>query len=170
MRQTLLFLASLVVILGGCGRQVEHEEKDVSPNDWLLTQIDDEARFKQLQTQFRGFDQPMWEVGERYERLHSALERRNYQLAAYHWEKIRTAIENGIVKRPARAANARSLFLDPVWEDVRVEFNSADPHRAWAAFERAKNACQACHVAENVAYMNDQPLFELSSSNPGTSR
>src|SRR5215207_6291172 len=112
----------------------------------------------------------MWEVGERFERLHTALGRGNHALAAYHWEKIRTAIENGIAKRPAPRANAEALFLRPVWEDAHADLRSADPRCAWAGFERVKAACQACHRAENVAYMNDQPLFALvapASAAPG---
>lgn len=133
------------------------------PNDWLLAAPDDETRLTLLQRQLRGFDQPMWEVGERFERLHAALGRNNYPLAAYQWEKIRTAIENGIAKRPARAANAEALFLRPVWSDVDADLKSADPVRAWAAFERAKVACQSCHEAEKVPHMNDQPLFDLAA-------
>lgn len=154
----------LCVSLWGCGSQADQAERSASsPNDWLLAAPDDEARFKLLQTQLRGFDQPMWEVGERFERIHTALSRDNYPLAAYHWEKIRTAIENGIAKRPKRRENAEALFLKPVWSDVEADFTSADPVRAWAAFERAKMACQGCHQAEQVPYMNDQPVFDLAA-------
>lgn len=103
----------------------------------------------------------MWEVGERFERLHTALKRNNHGLAAYHWEKIRTTIENGIAKRPKRAANAKALFLDPVWADVDAALKSGDAVKSWAAFDRAKAACMACHVAEKVEFMNDQPVFDL---------
>jgi len=105
----------------------------------------------------------MWEVGERFERLHVALERGNYSLASYHWGKIRTTIENGIANGPKRRPNAEGLFLAPVREDVEADLKSADARRAWAGFERAKAACQACHEADEVAYMNDQPLFDLAA-------
>lgn len=153
-----------LVVLVSCGSidagpAAQPERK---PNDWLLGAASDEQRFKLLQGQMRGFDQPMWEVGERYERLHEALARGNGELAAYHWEKIRTTIENGIAKRPARAANARQLFLDNGWEETGKALASEDPAISWAAFDRAKAACQACHTAERVEYMNDQPVFDLS--------
>lgn len=109
----------------------------------------------------------MWEVGERFEHLHGALARGNPQLAAYHWEKIRTTIENGIAKRPKRAANAKTLFLDPVWTDVDAALRSGDMAKAWAAFDRAKTACMACHEAEKVGFMNDQPVFDLRRSREG---
>src|SRR6187455_2295229 len=87
MRQMLLPLFILMV-LAGCG-DGEQQAKATSPNDWLVG-APDAARFALLQRQLRGFDQPMWEVGERFERVHAALKRGNYPLATYHWEKIRT--------------------------------------------------------------------------------
>lgn len=154
----------LCASLWGCGPQPDQaERRDRSPNDWLLSAPDDESRFRLLQTQLRGFDQPMWEVGERFERLHTALGRGNYPLTAYHWEKIRTAIENGIAKRPKRRENAEAMFLKPVWSDVDADLKSGDAARAWAAFTRAKTACQGCHQAEQVPFMNDQPVFDLAA-------
>jgi hypothetical protein len=150
--------------LWGCGPQPdEAAQRANSPNDWLLAAPDDESRFRLLQTQLRGFDQPMWEVGERFERVHAALERGNYPLATYHWEKIRTAIENGVAKRPKRRENAESMFLKPVWGDVEADLKSGNSARAWAAFERAKAACRGCHQAEQVPFMNDQPVFDLAA-------
>jgi len=118
MRKVAAFLALLAV--SACSSEPEQPSQPASPNDWLLSAKDDAARFEALQKQLRGFDQPMWEVGERFERLHGALLRGNHALAAYHWEKIRTTIENGIAKRPKRAANAKALFLDPVWGRLRL--------------------------------------------------
>jgi len=130
-------------------------------NDWLLSAESDEERFRRLQRQLRGFDQPMWEVGERFESLHDALLRNNFDLALYHWDKIATTIRNGIFKRPGRAPNARDLFLDEVHERVREGLETREPARAWEAFDDARAACIGCHVAEDVAYMNDQALFDL---------
>ena len=38
---------------------------------------------------------------------------------------------------------------------------SGDSDTAWQGFRDARRACMQYHVAEEVAYMNDQPLFEL---------
>lgn len=161
MRPTLLLIISIMA-LAGCGGAPE-QKTSANPNDWLLGAADDSERFQLIQRQLRGFDQPMWEVGERYARMHEALTRNNLDLAAYHWEKIRTTIENGVAKRPARQANAEALFLNPVWADVDADLKSGDRTRAWRGFERAKIACQGCHQAEQVPYMNDQSVFDLSA-------
>lgn len=62
-----------------------------------------------------------------------------------------------------RAANAKALFLDPVWAEVNAGLKSDDTPKAWEAFDRAKSACIACHIAEKVEFMNDQPVFDLST-------
>ncbi|HZO16475.1 MAG TPA: hypothetical protein VFB62_24540 [Polyangiaceae bacterium] len=135
----------------------------LTPDDWLLGAANDTERFRRLQQQLRGFDQPMWEIGERFSRIHDALGRGNYELAVFHWWKIQQTLTNASMKRPARAANARAFFLDSNYERLRVEFESHDPARAWAAFEEAKSICQACHHAEQSAFANNQALFELSA-------
>lgn len=129
---------------------------------WLLD-AEEEARYERLQSYLGGFSAAMWEVGYRYEALHTALERQNFALAEYHWEKIKSAIEGGYLKRPGRQANSDKLFLDKVWPEVQSALASGEPKRAWQGFETAKAACLTCHVAEDVGFMNNQPLFDLSA-------
>ena len=136
-------------------------ERELSANDWLLSAENEIERFERLQKQLRGFDQPMWEVGERYGSLHAALQSENYDLALYHWDKIATTIENGIAKRPGRSDSARALFLDSAFPEVRAGLERRNPDAAWQAFGIARSACMSCHQAEQVQYMNNQPLFEL---------
>lgn len=133
----------------------------VKADGWITGAASDAERFAAIERDSRGFDITMWEVGERYRSIHAALERDNPELAAYHWDKIKTTIENGVIRRPKRGANASAMFLDPVWEDVKAGLASADGAQRWAAFERARTSCQGCHDAEKVGYMNNQPVFEL---------
>ncbi|WP_068874018.1 MULTISPECIES: hypothetical protein [unclassified Phenylobacterium] len=132
-RPSILIASAALALLPGCDAADQRPSAGKpSPNDWLLAAESDEARLKLIQRQMRGFDQPMWEVGERFERLHGALERGNYDLAVYHWEKIRTTIENGIAKRPARRTNSEALFLnDDVWQEAKSGFGSRDAAKAW---------------------------------------
>lgn len=101
----------------------------------------------------------MWEVGERYGHVEQALRDRNWLLAAYHWEKIRVTIEGGLMKRPKRRANAEAIFLGEPWDDLRNALERQDEQAIAPAFARAKGACMACHAAEQVPFINDQPLF-----------
>lgn len=63
------------------------------------------------------------------------------------------------MKRPKRRANAEALFLGEPWEGLHEALESQDPARIGPAFARAKSACMACHAAERVPFINDQPLF-----------
>lgn len=145
-----------------CGA-VSAEQPENRPDGWLVDAENDTERFVLLQRYLRGFDQPMWEVGERFQSIHTALNRENYDLAAYHWDKIRSTIKNGYLKRPARQANADNILLNETWEEVKQTFASRNRVKAWEGFATAKAACMACHTAESVPFMNNQPLFELAS-------
>lgn len=153
-------ITALTLFLASVGAATEAEE--LSQNDWLLRAENDTARFRSIQRQMRGFDQPMWEIGERFERLHDALRRENYELAVYHWDKIKTTIENGVAKRPARGENARSLFLGDSWAQIRAAFASGDRRKAWEGFDKARTTCQSCHQAEKLEFMNNQAVFDLA--------
>ncbi len=151
-----LAAATLILALG-----ITAAQNQTPPSrDWLLDAPDDTARFQLLQRYLRGFDQPMREVGDRYLGLYDAIERENYDLALYHWDKIKTTIQNGYLKRPARRTNADSIFLDQLRGGVRTAFESRDAKQAWEGFTIARNACVACHEAENVAWMNNQDVFD----------
>jgi hypothetical protein len=163
-------LLGIALTAAGCEQQMatapQNEAAPVAapartPNDWLFNLEGEDARLGQLQLQLRGADVAMWEIGERYEGLHEALSRGNFQLAVYHWDKIKQSLDNALVRRPARRASAESTFLDEVWPQLREVFLSGGAEQAWAGFERARTACMACHEAENLAYMNDMPLFAL---------
>lgn len=152
-------ILSILVVVFSASSMADEQKK---PTGWLSEAESDEKRFQLLQKYLRGFDQPMWEVGERYQSMHTALTRNNLELATYQWEKIRTTIENGITKRPKRGKNAKAIFLETAWPDVLSDLKSGDLIKAKQGFNKAKAACMACHAAEQVGYMNNQPVFDLS--------
>lgn len=130
-----------------------------NPDDWLLNAPDEQARLKLLQGQFRGFSASMFEVGRRYETLYDAIADKNYEFAAYQTQKIKEVIEAGTTRRPKRKANADAIFIGGVFEGALADIKSGDADKAWAAFAKVRGACMACHEAEKVPYMNNQPLF-----------
>lgn len=136
------------------------------PNNWLLNAPDDTTRFRLLQGQASGFHVAMLVVGQRYQALYDAVADGNFDLAAYQWEKIRETIVAGYQRRPRRQANADKEFVQRVYEPVLAALRSRDAARARAAFGEARAACMACHEAERVAFMNDQPLFRRTATVP----
>jgi len=135
-------------------------------NHWLLDVAESDDRFMRIEQQFGGFSGAMWAVRERYERVYEALVDGNLPLAAYHWDKIGEHIRLGYLRRPGRRPNADALFLDGQWQAAGKVFQGEDIAAARAAFLEARKACMACHVAERVPFMNDQPLFRRTESFP----
>ena len=137
-------------------------EQVLEQNHWLLNEQDDVKRTQKLEKYLRGFDQPMLEVGQRYQSLYQALVDNNFELANYHWKKTRQTIENGVMKRPARKANAEQYLLDNKWLQIKQDLVSRNSQRAWHGFNKIQVACMSCHVAEGVAFVNNQPIFRLN--------
>jgi len=129
------------------------------PNDWVLNEQDMEERFSLIQGQFGGFGKAMLEIGQRYKSMQRALKDENYELARYQLEEMEEVLEDGMLRRPGRAANSERFFPESLWKQTDEAFASADKARASAAFSAIRGACIGCHVAEDVAFMNDQPMF-----------
>jgi hypothetical protein len=152
--------------------QTAHSEQAAAPaapaaapatnaDDWLLNAPDDTARFKLLQQQARGFSASMFEVSRRFDTLYDAVNDKNYEFSAYQWQKIKEVIQAGYTRRPKRQANADAVFLNPLFDPVLADFKAADADKAWAAFSKA------CHEAEKVKFINDQPLFRRTEKPKG---
>jgi len=135
-------------------------------DNWLLDAKDDTERFKRIQQMFGGFSMSMQLVGERYDRTYDAIVDGNYDLAGYHWKKIRETIELGYLRRPAREANAVAIFLKGPWVSVSEALAAKDKVKTREQFLLARSACIACHLAEKVPFMNDQPKFRRTAAFP----
>ncbi|WP_305041014.1 hypothetical protein [Geoalkalibacter sp.] len=129
-----------------------------SDSNWL-TGADEKTRAERLEHYLGGFSSAMQDTGLRYAHVKQAIADGNWDLAQYHWGKIATAIENGLMKRPARRANAEAIFLNRAWEPLAAALKEKNGESIAKAFQQARQACMACHVAEKVPFMNDQPLF-----------
>lgn len=163
MKQHAIALSLLLICVTTA--QADPSEKPKA-DGWLTGAETDAVRVERLERYLRGFDQPMWEVGERFEHVEQALRDKNWALADYHWDKIKVTIEGGLMKRPKRRANAQALFLGEPWEQFDQALKSGDASRISTSFNRAKGACMACHAAEKVGFINDQPLFRRLQPQP----
>jgi hypothetical protein len=160
--QGLLIFATFAIVNLVCSAMAQQPQKQ--SDNWLLEAKDDTERFKRVQQMFGGFSASMQVVGERYEKTYDAVAEGNFDLANYHWKKIKEAIELGYFRRPAREANSVALFLKGPWPSTAEAITSKDKEKAQNAFLSAHSACMACHMAENVPFMNKQPLFRKTNS------
>lgn len=134
-------------------------------NSWLLDANDDTERFRRLQVAMSGTDIPMWEITYRYEELYRAIQKSNSEMGLYHWDKIRDRMNTSGMKRPARTRNIEGMFLDSgVWQSMRDALVAKSPERMRAEFQTVRQVCMACHVAENVGFLNDSSTFERTKS------
>ncbi|MDZ7766046.1 MAG: hypothetical protein U5K00_16775 [Melioribacteraceae bacterium] len=117
---------------------------------WLSS--DKDSAYVQIERQFRGFDMAMKEVGYRYNELYFASHDENWDYAKYHLEKIETAINNGLERRPKRAASAQSFF-DHSIPSLMNTIESKNKEAFVKQFEIFKQACNTCHINEDAEFV-----------------
>lgn len=100
--------------------------------------------------QLRGFDMAMVEVGYRYQELYWAGMDGNWEYAEHQAEKIKQAIEYGLVRRPKRTESAEK-FLHALPEMDSV-VKRRDSTAFVPAFQMLTKNCNACHRDEKVGY------------------
>jgi hypothetical protein len=110
-----------------------------------------EEQVIQLERHLRGFDVAMLETGHRCVELYWAGRDENWDAAAYHAQKIRLAMENGLERRPKRAASARPFLAGPL-AALEEAVAARDPRLFAQRFDDPTAGCNACHAAEKVAF------------------
>ncbi len=130
---------------------------------WLSDAPTDQESFKRLERYLGGFGQRMREIGDRFEVLHDAVSRNKYELAAFQWKEIGTAMVSGYLTRPQFQANAEGMFLKDVSPEFKTALASGDKKKIDDTFETVRQTCMACHIAEKVAFINDHPLFRKTA-------
>lgn len=159
MRRTLL-LFTLVAL--GCTREASRQPPaDQAPSTaapdharWLLEGTNDE-RFIRVAQHLRGFDVAMAETGYRYTELYWAGQDRNWDYAKYQVEKIRTAVRNGVERRPGRAQSAQ--MLEGALPGVEEAITARDPALFTERFTALTATCNACHQVERVPFVHVRP-------------
>ena len=163
MNRVLVATILAVIVLLGCNRAGEEvpgaQGEPSSAAAWLDGSVDE--RFEQVARHLRGFDVAMVETGHRYVELYWAGSDSNWGYAEYQLTKIQTAIANGVERRPKRGQSAR--MLDGALQQVSDAIRTRDGTAFEPAFTALTSACNACHRAEDVAFVTVRvPLHRLS--------
>lgn len=117
---------------------------------WLAGTVD--QKFDTVAKQLRGFDMAMVETGYRYTELYWAVQDQNWGYADYQIKKIRTAVENGLERRPKRAKSAET-FLTIVVPAVEEAIAKRDATLLRERLATLRSTCNTCHEAEKVEFM-----------------
>jgi hypothetical protein len=94
----------------------------------------------------------MVETGYRYAELQKAAGERNWGYADYQIKKIRTAVENGLERRPRRAKSAET-FLTIVVPSVEEAIAKRDARLLDERLHTLTSTCNTCHEAEKVEFV-----------------
>lgn len=173
--RSVLLLAA--VLFGACSREpsgsVTNSASSAAPTvsgtpsgeaGWLQSGTTDE-RFARVAKHLRGFDVAMAETGYRYGELYWAGQDKNWDYAKYQAEKIRTAVRNGVERRPKRAQSAQ--MLDGVLTAVEEAITAKDPVLFAERFDALTTMCNGCHHAERVPFVHiKRPTIRLSPVGP----
>ena len=123
------------------------DQSAVGEGGWLSGNSN--RKFETVAKHLRGFDMAMVETGHRYAELYWACRDKNWGYAEYQAQKIRLAIENGLERRPKRAASAEP-FLKVILPEVEKVIAARDSASFSNLFGALTSACNTCHVAEKV--------------------
>lgn len=148
----------LIVVLFSCNNNKEN--KPVGADGWLKGA--ESEKFETVARQLRGFDMAMVETGYRYQELYWAGKDENWEYATYQSGKIRTAIGNGLERRPKRAASAQN-FLTIALPQMDSAIASRDTLQFKQAFDALTANCMACHALEKVPFFTVKTPVERQS-------
>jgi hypothetical protein len=147
-------------------KQLPQQVRPPSAN-WLLDANDDTERFRRMQVVAGGSDMQMWPIAHRYEELYVAIQKNNWEMGVYHWEKLRDYMNVMAMKRPVRTQYLEDMFLySGVWQAMHDALTSRDPEKMRAQFQVVRQTCMACHIAEKVGFMNDSSVFARTATFP----
>jgi hypothetical protein len=148
------FTASIALALLLSALSCQTENTPAGLDGWLKG--DTAEKMETIARQLRGFDVAMAETGYRYVELYWAGQDENWGYAAYQAEKIRLAIQQGLERRPKRAASAEH-FLQAALPELEQAVRAQDRMLFDQNFRALTASCNACHAMEKVPFFNVQP-------------
>mgnify|MGYP005992998241 CR=1 FL=1 len=138
MRKTGTLLVLLLAITTAC-------KKDIPQGFWIKG--NEKEQLKTIETQFRGFDKTMVEVGYRYTELYWSGQDQNWDYAKYQLQKIDKSIRLGLQRRSKRAKSA-THFLTYVIPEMNKAIKSKDTAKFNKSFGMLRSNCISCHAME----------------------
>ncbi len=67
--------------------------------------------------------------------------------------KIKTAIELGYIRRPARKDASQKYCLNSVYKEFQEALKTKNDTMIINSFDNLKNSCNACHVNQKVGFI-----------------
>jgi len=144
-----LLVIIITLINYSCEEIHQTQQSNNGKDGWLKG--DNSEKFDLIASQLRGFDMAMIETGYRYQELYWAGQDQNWEYAMYQIEKIAKTIKNGLVRRPKRGESAKH-FLEVTLTEMTLSIEKKDTILFNNQFNLLTNACNNCHIKENVSF------------------
>ena len=115
----------------------------------------DQEKFSAIEQQFAGTYISMARVGYRYNELFFAGQDENWEFAKYQTHNIRRELQNAFIRRPNRAVTA-APFMEVNLPLMDEAIDAGDKEMFMQRFNELTQACNACHLAQDLAYLTIQ--------------
>lgn len=146
----LLRISVSFIILGIMLFACQTDQQQSFQGTWLRGEATEVVA--EIEHQFAGFSQTMWEVQYRYSELFWAGADENWEYADYQLEHIMEALEQGFVRRPEREPSS-AQFVNQAAPALLKAIVAGDQQEFEKMFENMKNSCNTCHHMEDVAFI-----------------
>ncbi|MDO9554692.1 hypothetical protein [Rhodonellum sp.] len=132
----------------------------VGEKGWLKGNT--EEKMEEIAHQLGGFSRTMMEVSYRYSELYWAGMDENWAYADHQVEHIVEAMEDGLKRRPVRAASAES-FMEETLPEMEAVISKKNKDDFILGFRALTSGCNGCHAKEGESFiMIQEPETRLS--------
>jgi len=152
---TILFTFAILSLIYAC-----QSSKPVGRDGWLKGTTNE--KLETVSRQLRGLDMAMVETGYRYQELYWAVQDTNWRYAHYQVEKLKSAMEYALVRRPKRAEPAQH-YLTVALPAMEKALDTKDVATVELQFAELTQTCNACHKNQNVDYYKVKPPLHRQS-------
>jgi hypothetical protein len=147
MKRTVYILITGMLLLVAC-RQAG--DQPAGSDGWLTGDV--QQKFETIAAQLGGFGRIMWEIDYRYHELYFAGMEMNWGYAGHQLEELQETLEDGLERRPARAASAQQ-FLGSAIPGIKESIGAADKDMFEKRFNILMNTCNSCHALEDMPFL-----------------
>lgn len=152
---TIFITFSILLLIAAC-----QSTKPVGRDGWLKGTTNE--KLETVSRQLRGLDMAMVETGYRYQELYWAVQDTNWRYAHYQLEKLKSAMEYAIVRRPKREHPAQ-YYLNVALPAMENALDTRDVMVFEKQFIDLTKTCNDCHKDQNVDYYKVKPPIHRQS-------
>lgn len=138
---------AMLIVVSACETQTENKTYQ---GEWLAG--NSQEIIAEVENQFAGFSQTMWENSYRYNELYWAGVDSNWDFAQYQMDHILEALEAGFIRRPEIEPSSVQ-FVNQASPALLQTIIAANNEEFLEQFEAFTASCNSCHAMEEVPFI-----------------